>query len=772
MDSVSAPFATTPLHHPSEKSKAYNGTQTRDTGTNRLIRQHRRPLQDTGAAMAGLQIWPSLQTLPCDDDALSRSSISQSRPSLSQSARPSVDIRRPRGDSTSTMSTIQSHHEASRTPSATSQPASADSGHYKGMRSLRSIKSKTNMRAECEAIPEVPSLKDSPHGRGHKLHLGKLFGKSKSTASSSRSSVSPDRSRQIHTPDSLNGSQTSLTNPYDRNPMDSAKVNIRRPPKGIKNWFEALDDDSDDDFPEVVETPPEPPAQSSLLPIPHNKSKAPPNFSRISPVVDDYFRFNQKAQQEHEAAARGRSPAFDSRSHSTKQSLAMGDLNQQSMLDISSSDDDGAEDVEIPSPWTERSTGIRLAEPSRRPSATSRDIPTTTLNIMNRQSTMSMQTTMTSGSIPCMLSVRPGTADAPPLPFETPQQSFDFPPDSAVALTCLPGPASSKDGDSISSRGTASSFLKPEAYVSDVDPVSSNEPARMMVVTEEEMAILEMMRKKRAAAAMSKPSFTESFSSSVHNDDCPPPPPLNVTKYPTSRRPSAAEPAAVVLSHKPRQPSSADSLGSLSLEGLDGLSFPAPPSLASFPAPPTSGSNRKAKPKPLENIQSRGRSRVESFISVSTRNSSPAISELEAIPYTGPLPFRQPMSNSGRPQFERTISQFSESSQQQLPATSYNPNEEPYQIAVDLNFSSFDLMPLQQRDYTPSLTHSNSSATPGSVATPISRSNSGFAREVHQQQTSPLKEKMAGQVTISEYRPESVGDDVLGAWNALGGTVA
>ncbi|KAG9973073.1 hypothetical protein KCU78_g23218, partial [Aureobasidium melanogenum] len=88
---------------------------------------------------------------------------------------------------------------------------------------------------------------------------------------------------------------------FDRNATENAKINVRRPPRGIKHWFEGLDS-SDDDLPEVV-TPAETIHQSTFNPaLGPGRSRVAPT-SRVTPTCEgassDYFRYQSSTHQAH-----------------------------------------------------------------------------------------------------------------------------------------------------------------------------------------------------------------------------------------------------------------------------------------------------------------------------------------------------------------------------------------------------------------------------------------------------------------------------------------
>ena len=122
-----------------------------------------------------------------------------------------------------------------------------------------------------------------------------------------------------------------------RDSFNKAKVHVRRPPKGITHWFEALDDDSsDDDYPEVVEDHMNAPSVRSMQPSftsfqpslgPHRARAAP--TSRVSQSADgmhDYFSYSSPRRRKH---SRGENDLH----------LISEDPNDRSVLDLSSDEE-------------------------------------------------------------------------------------------------------------------------------------------------------------------------------------------------------------------------------------------------------------------------------------------------------------------------------------------------------------------------------------------------------------------------------------------------
>lgn len=313
--------------------------------------------------------------------------------------------------------------------------------------------------------------------------------------------------------------------------FDHAKTNVRRPPKGIKNWFDGFDISSDEEErvpgPEPQELPATEALPSVFSPWVVKPDSEQPQFHRktsVDPVEDNLLAIEaaKERMQDRMRMAGRRKGSVDSvtvasvvssSTPSRKPSrLATSRLANESVLSLS--DSSGDERAELPSIRDSVDEHSIMAH-----DVSPRNVimPTTTPRKMQRKgstpqdgrlSTSTIQTTQTSASIPIRL------ADSIPLPDTVFQVS---PPakrsgqanvknGAAQALRKLEGQrdsthshpttkASAQDSESNATRETQSS-MPPDA-------------AHMMAVTEEEMILLEMMRNKRAA--MQKNSFTEGY---------------------------------------------------------------------------------------------------------------------------------------------------------------------------------------------------------------------------------------------------------------------
>lgn len=594
--------------------------------------------------------------------------------------------------------------------------------------------------SEQDPAAVAPLLKSkptqiTPPPQPRSSKFSKLFSKQKSAKKPARITESPNEVESIAPDDSFDAM------PFKRDDfdMDSAKINRRRPPKGVQNWFDAIDSDSDDDFPEVVETPSEP--SSGALPGfrpslgPTRFKAAPTSIRSQGDNGSDYFHFNHPSRRWDNTPDMKSAPTHVN---------PLDDPHERSMLSLSSDDEDQAS----PSWADEMPPGLTSGSRDGRPQTADRA----------RQSMMSMQTMVTSGTIPFVLSLQPGL-EAPPLPeshpFTPPAYSEHVPTPAQESEQFLLPRAMTPMENSRTSGYTASPRLGTSH--SDVPSFTSEqeaEPAHMMVVTDEEMVLLEMMRKKRA----------EMVATSMHPSPCPSTASKRKDKSPPELPgPSTQDPAP-------------NSFGSLTLDGGDYIVFPCPPSFSS---------SSRSTPSPLRAPRSTRRANRSRSPAISSRRSpSPPISELEAIPYSGPLPLRQ------------STSSLMDSAKATSPPA--YTSSDPYQLAPDIvDFSPFDLSLSRNGSvrYAPSLTTSLSSCqTPSydSIKTPLGGSETGSVTGIRSAGT-PVRKAFGGASALGirsdesdevggvagevggqegKERPMSVAVDVMMAWGALGGMVA
>ena len=339
-------------------------------------------------------------------------------------------------------------------------------------------------------------------------------------------------------PPSASSSSTTRPKIFEADIFDNAKTNVRRPPKGIQNWFDGFIISSDEDTEEEVKPQPvELPAETfpSIF-SPFGEEMTKPTASRrkasIDPVEDNLLAIEHARQRIAQRAAGVRrgsgasvtveSVASPSASAKTTPSrklggesrLATSRLASQSVLSLSES----SEDEKIVLPPIRDSLGDRseAATPDvflggatsvgvQRPISPPRKLHTKKSFLgPGRESCSTVQT---SGSIPITID---HDVPLPTVKRDTHTSKSDptaKKDPTTVALRKLEG---IRDSRSTKSRPASA---KPSEYDGSTggETLASipTDAAHMMVVTEEEMALLEMMRSKRQA--MQKNSFTEGY---------------------------------------------------------------------------------------------------------------------------------------------------------------------------------------------------------------------------------------------------------------------
>ncbi|KAI5199369.1 hypothetical protein AUEXF2481DRAFT_683203 [Aureobasidium subglaciale EXF-2481] len=641
---------------------------------------------DMGAA-GTLQIWPKLhmepyQNMPDLDKArFNRLPSDHTDPFLTQPAR-----RRP---------TLHA---------AASQP------------DLYSSSRKNDIRTDAAQPPPIPQA----HQRSHRVDFSRLFSRHKSKNKEKEKDKTPrpvqtqvptrapahvvpssalplpppppppvsTRSRQdsdlssVRPASAGTASHRTQATAFERNATENAKINVRRPPKGIKHWFEGLDS-SDDDLPEVV-TPAETIHQSAFNPaLGPGRSRAAPT-SRVTPNCEgsssDYFHYQSSTHQ----------------AYSQNQNLQ-----ERSMLNLSSDEEDDRSEPPSPPRWVDHSAnGNEHASDSLNWSKTA----------ATRQSTFSMQTTMTSGSIPII------NADNLEMAYRTPLPPLPAQYQQYSDVSAVPAPLRKQKSYHFSSPGRTRATSTASTMQSG-NSASTTGQSHVMAVTQEEMALLEMMRRKRA----------EMQTSSSH---------------PARRHDSSSQPSQYDRKNSVIR-STASSTFSRGSAMSVGMMLDAPEG-AAFPAPP---SNRIVHETQDMNYFTLDDKRYHRSSDMSTPHSC-ILAELEApTEQLQALCFQQPTKSAN-------------SSQNKL--VPFENTADPYRLAPDLELSSLDLLPLPARTYSPSLTGTCSSAMTPEFST---HGTTSFNVAGSDSETSSEADRYRNSVKTID----SADLDVLTAWGRLGG---
>ncbi|GAB7363818.1 hypothetical protein MBLNU230_g4384t1 [Neophaeotheca triangularis] len=369
------------------------------------------------------------------------------------------------------------------------------------------------------------------------------------------------------------------------NDLDTVERTRRRPPKGISNWFDGLDDISSED---ECEDDGVAVAATTSYPVPRvpaqeDRSRAPqpvkPRGAMPDPVQDNLLAIRdakirlKRAMQPPQRRGSEDSNAVDSAVSAEERKrlesrLAGARLAKESILSLSSSSEDErpnlpairdslASDsihrIQTPSIRNARSVGVL------RPAAPARQLQSS--RSFQRESAYprdTVSTFQTSGSIPIRLN---SDIPIPPLPMADASNGSDS---AVVALHQLEGKRESQRASSRlwSTSENASAQDDGESFVSETTTSYGSEPAHMFAVTEEEMALLEMMRKKRAAMAQN--SFSEGHRTLMPEDK----------RYPTSRRGSSHHRQSTMLGQE------SDNLGARQNHSPSGSSSPSFPQVS------------------------------------------------------------------------------------------------------------------------------------------------------------------------------------------------
>ncbi|PNS16634.1 DNA polymerase alpha-associated DNA helicase A [Sphaceloma murrayae] len=431
-----------------------------------------------------------------------------------------------------------------------------------------------------------------------------------------------------------------------RDSFNRAKIHVRRPPKGIRHWFEAIDDSSDDDYPEVLETPQPSSAPAGITTFQTFQPSLGPHRARAAPTSmisqsseGDYFSYIR-------ANRRRKNSAVDRDVLKNPMRFITEDPNDRSVLDLSSDEESqfqpqspaGWAPMMTPSPGPHTGTFLRRATMQRKGSAAA-----STLTPALRQSMASMQTTLTSGTIPFMLRISPGIESGPP-----PVPILARHAASYLALTGRPptadgsiarSPSMKHSERMLSSNGSIMSGSHTSGHRSDL--------AHFVAVTSEEMELLELMRSKKAATQEFNYPFTPPLTGHIEEEE----------ELPVS------VPAPASTKHKSVQSlmeetKRSQSLGStVTLETGENITFPTPPVPSYKSSPRLSASQRgRVGSVPLRLGDLPTPPHTASYWSPEIPTPSHEISELEANPYTGPLPFRMSDTNTHR-SFASTINE-------------------------------------------------------------------------------------------------------------------
>ncbi|KAF2178334.1 hypothetical protein K469DRAFT_754627 [Zopfia rhizophila CBS 207.26] len=473
-------------------------------------------------------------------------------------------------------STMRSYYDPQKSPLSVSQQTSASAVRDMALRKGRPQVAVTN--EQDNHVSSMPAhytseetKKQNRKSKPARLDLSKFFPKPKGSAAHDRSRPLLSPNKLVNSPTAMSTASEYFPRPMTREPTptprasqakltksakrpevsqapparssspvrlhkpdiyDSAKINVRRPPRGIQHWFDGLNEDSDEDdneapapsrtpVPADHRGPYKPPVRKSSLGRLLTSVEAPSNRSQNPQHAGPLSRKEQYTHANQLLTHRLNSPSqYSIQSHSslvsskTKSSaFSRTNLQDSSVLSISSSEEEEDEaEASFPRKYAPVRDSIvdhegeiiigkaQAYEVRRRPSGRAPS-----------ESKLSMISTSTNAAtIEVMYSPEP----------YSPRLSIPRPYGSRRSSHVRQPSVIREDGDEIRPQTSsnarppsASSISARSARTSRSEPRSRTEQHKLMAVTEEEEALLEMMRRKRAA--MAKHSFTEGYKTAI-----------------------------------------------------------------------------------------------------------------------------------------------------------------------------------------------------------------------------------------------------------------
>ncbi|KAL6159057.1 hypothetical protein ACJQWK_03453 [Exserohilum turcicum] len=336
---------------------------------------------------------------PYTDDGISVSTRASSAHSsrFAMSRKPSSSVLGYRLHTQTSSSTIRSHYDAKNSPLSISQQTSDSAIRDRALRRGRPPVLRDNGYDGYdgyEASPVSPAIleearkKENRKSKPTRLDLSRLFPKPKGIGNQRHGMAMLSPTKMVNSPAAMSMNSDYFHHPRsrDRSPQkmrsklkknndpvhhhasvrrvekdecDNAKVHVRRPPKGVTHWFDALDEDSSDNADEMEPAPapaPAPRAVRSHGALNHRDPVTQTNQSMASSVYSsrsqgaaaphkrDSFALEDIVDVRHLASPSQYSvDTYQSQTSSrTKGSaLAKTNLQDSSVLSFSSSEDEG-----------------------------------------------------------------------------------------------------------------------------------------------------------------------------------------------------------------------------------------------------------------------------------------------------------------------------------------------------------------------------------------------------------------------------------------------
>ena len=323
----------------------------------------------------------------------------------------------------------------------------------------------------------------------------------------------------------------SPTRLFKRDQYDNAKVNVRRPPKGVQHWFDALDDDSDD-LPEDNGSPahapqafrsnhaPKVPLRKASLNGLHtgNASSHPtPRAQKSVPGFGSHDSFSHEDMIDIKGLTYPSQISLHTQnSTKTKESaLSKHNLQDSSCLSFSSSEDEHDDDARALRKFAVRKSLIMDEDAGDIVFGQAQAFEVRSNRSLERKMSI-MSTSTNAATIDIMYTPEPfsppifarvGNCGSSRRSSHLRQPSIILEDENDRPQTARHAPPTSS---AYSIRSTRTSASEPQ-------PRSLAAQRKMMSVTPEEEALLEMMRKKRASMAKQSTSSTTKINPEHEN---------------------------------------------------------------------------------------------------------------------------------------------------------------------------------------------------------------------------------------------------------------
>lgn len=306
--SLAPPAPYSPQEPVGKSAVSEKGTANSDLWSANAAREHQ-PMDTSPGSNGGLKPWPSLQSknnhasmhdmlAPGGGWAPPMHAQSNTAPHHHQPQPHHHHITHAPSDST-----LRSHYDASRQPLTISQQTSdsaiRDMALRKGSPKVASNGDETNGRPLKSSLkhpshqPEKPASKKEGsrfprfghflprnNSSNRSVLQSSQYGSTLSVNSTSGSAIRSPSFSNNETPGASSAEHVTRPKIFETDVFDSSKVHIKRPPKGITNWFDGVDISSDEDDQGTTEalpstfSPYEEPPRKQSIPEPPKQSAA------------------------------------------------------------------------------------------------------------------------------------------------------------------------------------------------------------------------------------------------------------------------------------------------------------------------------------------------------------------------------------------------------------------------------------------------------------------------------------------------------------------